>query len=57
MTQEHAENVTIVARANAMGHDIPPMILFKGKRMKPTFSDGLPAGAAVHMTAKGSMTT
>ncbi|XP_044262782.1 uncharacterized protein LOC123010147 [Tribolium madens] len=41
VSQEHAENVTIVACGNAMGHVIPPMILFKGQRMKPTFSDGL----------------
>lgn len=54
---EHGENVTIVACANALGHVIPPMILFKGQRLKPTFSDGLPAGSVVHMTGKGSMTT
>lgn len=57
VSQEHAENVTIVACGNAMGHVIPPMILFKGQRMKPTFSDGLPPGSVVHMTPKGSMTT
>lgn len=54
---EHGENVTIVACANALGHVIPPMILFKGQRSKPTFSDGLPVGSVVHMTQKGSMTT
>lgn len=54
---EHGENVTIVACANALGHVIPPMILFKGQRLKPTFADGLPAGSVVHMTPKGSMTT
>ncbi|GLV34055.1 hypothetical protein CBL_05075 [Carabus blaptoides fortunei] len=54
---EHAENVTIVACGNAMGHVIPPMILFKGRRMKPTFSDKLPPGSEVRMTTKGSMTT
>lgn len=54
---EHGENVTIVACANALGNVIPPMILFKGQRLKPTFSDGLPAGSVVHMTQKGSMTT
>lgn len=54
---EHAENVTVVACANAIGHVIPPMILFKGQRSKPIYSDGLPAGSAVYMTPKGSMTT
>ncbi|XP_050305584.1 uncharacterized protein LOC126742823 [Anthonomus grandis grandis] len=57
VAREHAENVTVVACANALGHVIPPMILFKGQRGKPCYSDGLPAGSAVHMTAKGSMTT
>lgn len=54
---EHAENVTVVACANAVGNVIPPMILFKGQRMKPTFEDGLPPGSAVQMAPKGSMTT
>lgn len=44
VSQEHGENATIVACANALGHVIPPVILFKGKRMKPTYIDGLPAG-------------
>ncbi|KAI4466322.1 dde superfamily endonuclease [Holotrichia oblita] len=54
---EHAENVTIVGCANALGQVIPPMILFKGQRLKPVYYDGLPTGAIVHMTSKGSMTT
>lgn len=54
---EHAENATIVACANALGQVVPPMILFKGQRQKPTYSDGLPAGSVVCMTPKGSMTT
>lgn len=56
VAQEHAENATIVACANALGQAIPPVILFKGKRMKPTFSDGLPTGSKVMMSPKGSMT-
>ncbi|KAI4466317.1 guanylyl cyclase [Holotrichia oblita] len=51
---EHAENVTIVGCANALGQVIPPMILFKGQRLKPVYYDGLPTGAIVHMTSKGS---
>ncbi|KAI4464013.1 hypothetical protein MML48_4g00010929 [Holotrichia oblita] len=54
---EHAENCTIVACANALGNSIPPMILFKGQRLKPTFGNGLPPGSRVAMSPKGSMTT
>ncbi|KAL0871502.1 hypothetical protein ABMA27_005220 [Loxostege sticticalis] len=54
---EHAENVTIAACVNALGSPIPPMIIFKGKRLKPEFKDNLPAGALVKMANKGSMTT
>ncbi|KAI4471518.1 zinc finger fyve/phd-type [Holotrichia oblita] len=54
---EYAENVTIVGCANALCQVIPPMILFKGQRLKPVYSDGLPTGAIAHMTPKGSMTT
>lgn len=54
---EHAENVTVVACVSATGNVMPPMILFKGKRMKPEFEDNLPAGALVKMSPKGSMTT
>lgn len=54
---EHAENVTIVACCNAMGNSVPPMILFRGKRLKPEFCDNLPHGTLVKMAPKGSMTT
>ena len=54
---EHGENVSIVSCASATGAVIPPMILFKGKRMKPEFADDLPAGSVCRMTEKGSMTT
>lgn len=57
VSQEHGENVTIVACVNALGNCIPPMLLFKGIRQKPTFSDNLPNGSAVCMSPKGSMTT
>lgn len=53
---EHGENVTIVACANALGTAVPPMILFKGKRMKPEWKDMLPPGSEALMTQKGSMT-
>lgn len=56
IANEHAESVTVVGCVNAIGNAIPPMILFKGKRMKPEFTDNLPAGSLVKMTAKGYMT-
>lgn len=55
VAQAHVENVSIVACANAMGGVIPLMILFKGKRKKPTFANGLPAGSVIEMTEKGIM--
>lgn len=54
---EHGENVTVVGCANALGNAVPPLILFKGKRKKPEFEANLPAGAAVLMAPKASMTT
>ncbi|XP_046975196.1 uncharacterized protein LOC124541384 [Vanessa cardui] len=56
IANEHAESVTVVGCVNAVGNAIPPMILFRGKRMKPEFTDNLPAGSLVKMTAKGYMT-
>jgi len=55
VASEHGENVTIVSCGNALGHAIPPMILFKGTRMKPEWIDALPTGAIAQMTPKGSM--
>jgi hypothetical protein len=37
--QEHGENVTVVACENAIGNAVPPIILFKGKRVKPEWKD------------------
>ncbi|CAG4937489.1 unnamed protein product [Parnassius apollo] len=54
---EHGESVTVVSCGNALGHAIPPMILFKGKKMKGEWLDSLPTGAVAQMTPKGSMTT
>ena len=53
---EHDENVTIAACVSAARKTIPPMILFKGKRMKPEFLDDLPDGVVVSMTDKESIT-
>lgn len=54
---EHAENVTVVGCGNALGNSVPPMIIFKGQRMKPEFVDNLPPGSLVKMAPKGSMTS
>lgn len=54
---EHAENVTVVGCGNALGNSIPPMIIFKGQRLKPEFMDNLPPGSLVKMAPKGFMTT
>nr|XP_022899813.1 uncharacterized protein LOC111413165 [Onthophagus taurus] len=56
LANEHAENVTLVACVNALGQAVPPMIIFKGLRKKDTYSDNLPPGSTVQMSAKGSMT-
>ncbi|KAJ8930344.1 hypothetical protein NQ314_016894 [Rhamnusium bicolor] len=42
---EHGENVTIVSCGNAGGNSLPPTILFKGKRLKPEWTDTLPPGS------------
>nr|CAH7719104.1 unnamed protein product [Callosobruchus chinensis] len=55
VAHEHGENVTVVSCGNALGQAIPPMILFKGKRLKPEWKDALPSGTTVQMTPKGSM--
>lgn len=54
---EHGESVTVVSCANAIGAAIPPMVLYKGKRMKPEYVDDLPHGSVCRMTERGSMTT
>ncbi|KAF9794422.1 hypothetical protein SFRURICE_009678 [Spodoptera frugiperda] len=55
-SSEHAESVTIAGCVNALGTSIPPMIIFKGKRLKPELYDNLPPGTLVEKSAKGYMT-
>ena len=55
--QEHGENVSIVACANALGMAIPPMIIFKGERDNRRFGNNLPPSSIYRMSPKGSMTT
>lgn len=54
--KEHGESVTVVGCVNALGNTVPPMILFKGKILKPEWYDDLPPGSTIKMTEKGSMT-
>ena len=54
---EHAENITVVACANAIGNVVPPMVIFKGQRMNPDWKRDMPIGSEVVMSGKGSMTT
>lgn len=53
---EHAESVTIAGCVNALGTAIPPMVIFKGQRLKPELYDNLPPGSLVQKSAKGYMT-
>lgn len=55
-SSEHAESVTIAGCVNASGTAILPMIIFKGKRLKPELFDNLPPGILVEKSAKGYMT-
>lgn len=53
---EHTKNAPVVACSNAFDHTIPLMILYYGKRKKPTYCYDLPSQSQVVMTEKGSMT-
>ncbi|XP_030760298.1 uncharacterized protein LOC115885495 [Sitophilus oryzae] len=57
VAHEHGQNVTIVSCGNALGSAVPPVVLFKGKRMKQEWTNSLPPGSLALMTPKGSMTT
>lgn len=54
--KEHGENITVVGCVNATGNTVPPMILFKGKILRPEWNDDLPPGSVIEMTPKGSTT-
>ena len=54
---EHGKYVTIVSCGYAIESAIPPMLLFKGQRMKGEWLDALPPGSITQMTCHGSMTT
>lgn len=42
-----------MACCSASGYYVPPMVIFKGKRKKPEFADGMPPGTLVVMSESG----
>ena len=54
---EHGKNVTTVSCGYAIASAIPPMLLFKGQRIKGEWLEALPPGSIAQMTSCGSMTT
>ncbi len=56
VANEHGENVTIAACVSAAGFALPPMIIMKGKKVRPEWVDNLPRTCRVEASDKGSMT-
>ncbi|KAB0790264.1 hypothetical protein PPYR_03907 [Photinus pyralis] len=54
---EKGETVSVIACVNAEGHFLPPVCIFKGKKKKPEFEDGLPPGGKVIMNEKSAYVT
>ena len=54
---DHGENVTIVSCGNAVGSAKPPLILFKGQRIKGEWLDELPSGSIAQITSRVNMKT
>ena len=52
---ETGTNTTVICCCNAAGHFVPPMILFKRKRMIPELTDGAPIGRLVTNNESGWM--
>ena len=55
MAAEHAENVTLVVCANAGGNVIPPMVIYKGKRLKPEYGCNLRPVPFVYLSTKKAL--
>ncbi|CAG9574363.1 unnamed protein product [Danaus chrysippus] len=53
LAKKGAKSVTIAGCVNALGTIIPPMVIFKGKRLKPELYDNLPPGSLVEKSSKG----
>ena len=54
---ERGMNTTVVCCASAAGNYVPPIILFKRKRMPPQLSEGAPPGSLVMCNDSGWMDT
>lgn len=52
---ERGKNVTVAACCNAISCFVPPFIIYKGKRMKDTYKDNLPAGTEAVTSDTGYM--
>jgi hypothetical protein len=46
---EGGETISLIAHCNAEGKFLPPYCIFKGKRKKNEFKDGMPPGSHVTM--------
>ena len=46
---EHGENVTVVSCVSALSASVPPMILYKGKRLNAEYAEDLPSGSVYAM--------
>ena len=54
---ERGTNTTIVCCANPSGFFIPPMFIFKRKRLHPTLGKGTPPGSLIEVADHGYITT
>lgn len=54
-SQERGESSTCVVCCNAAGNYVPPMVIYKRKRMKPELTNGGPPGAVYSCQDKGWM--
>lgn len=54
---ELAESAIILACGNASGQSIPPMVVFKGERVKNAYAGGLPKQSVVTMSSGGGYMT
>ena len=54
-SNERGESVTCVVCASAVGVYVPPMLIYKRKRMKAELTNGAPSGAVFSVQEKGWM--
>ena len=56
-SQERGKLTTILALVNAAGVVVPPMVIFNGKRVQPTWKEATPDNVAIRCTPKGYINT